>query len=76
MSYRNVIDYACSERQTFEERGMCRVDSLVFSILVYAHIPSEIAQASTSEGIAVRELCVAPCLETMCAHMYDPQSST
>lgn len=55
---------------------MCRVDSLVFSILAYAHIPSGVVQASTSQGIAVRDLCVAPCLETMCAHMYDPQSST
>ncbi len=75
MSYTNVVDYARAQRETFEERGVCRVDSLVFSILAYAHIPSEVVQASTGEGIAVRELCAAPFLGTLCARMYDPQSS-
>ncbi len=76
MSYTNVVDYVRTEHETFEERGVCRVDSLVLSILAYAHIPSEVTRASTGEGIAVRELCAAPFLETLCARMYDPQSST
>lgn len=52
----DIVDYVRSCRETFAERPLCRVDSLVFSCLAYLWIPEEIPAAATREGVSLIDL--------------------
>ncbi len=71
----NIVDYARSELDTFAQREICRVDSLVFSCLAYFRIPQEMQAAFGSEGVPLRSLYRAEWFDAMCGKVYDPQSS-
>lgn len=52
----DIVDYVRSCRETFSERPLCRVDSLVFSCLSYLWLPEEIPASATREGVALIDL--------------------
>ena len=52
----NIVDYVRSCRDTFAERPLCRVDSLVLSCLSYLWIPEEVPDAATVDGVALIDL--------------------
>ena len=52
----DIVDYARSCRDTFVERPLCRVDSLVLSCLSYLWIPEEVPEAATAEGVSLIDL--------------------
>lgn len=52
----DIVDYVRSCRETFKERPLCRVDSLVLSCLSYLWIPEEVSDAASSEGVALIDL--------------------
>ena len=52
----NIVEYARSCRDTFAERPLCRVDSLVLSCLSYLWLPEEVPASTTVEGVALIDL--------------------
>ena len=52
----NFLEYVRERMDTFDERPLCAVDSIVFSWLSYAHIGPELTRACTVRGIALHEL--------------------
>lgn len=78
----NIVDYVLNERETFDERPLCRVDSLVFSCVAYFHLPLEpseacglkpATQACTWEGMALKDLYRSEWKDTMIAGIFDGQ---
>lgn len=72
--FENVVDYVRGTLDTFGQRDVCRVDSLVFSMLSYLRLPEAVAE-SEYEGVPLRDLYRAEWFEPMCSKVYDPQSS-
>ena len=52
----DIVDYVRGCRETFAERPLCRVDSLVLSCLSYLWIPEEVPEAASREGVALIDL--------------------
>ena len=52
--YCNIIDYARTQLDTFEQRDVCRVDSLVLSWLAYMRIPEEVPEPAKRSAVAAR----------------------
>ncbi len=74
--FANVIDYARNELDSFDEREVCRVDSLVFSCLSYLRLPQAAQAASDGEeGLPIKDLYRADWFEELCDRTFDPQSS-
>lgn len=69
---RNILTYLGGEFQTFAERPLCEVDSLVLSCLSYYRLPEEFAAARTSEGMALAGLFCAERFEAMTRGLWDP----
>ncbi len=70
---RNILTYLGGEFQTFAERPLCEVDSLVLSCLSYYRLPEEFAAARTSEGMALAGLFCAERFEAMTCGLWDPE---
>lgn len=70
----NIISYAESIFETFEEKPLSEVDSLILSWLSYVNIPKEISGAHTDEGIRLQELFCAEHFDEMFAHIWDEKS--
>ncbi len=73
--YQNIIDYVRTQLDTFSQRDICRVDSLVLSCLSYYRIPSEFQLAYEFEGMPLRDLYCAEWFDDLCGKVFDPQSS-
>ena len=71
----NIIDYVRAASESFTERPLNRVDSLVLSWLAYARIPEEAPEAATAEGISLTRLVAEKSMVGMTAPMYDRSSS-
>lgn len=71
----NFLEYVRERMDTFDERPLCAVDSLVFSWLSYAHIGPELTRACTVRGIALRELLRAEDFGGMFGSSWDEQGS-
>ena len=74
-NFNNIIDYVRTQLQTFEQRSLCRVDSLVFSCLAYLRIPQEAQAAYAMEGICIKDLYRADWFDELCNKVYDPQAA-
>lgn len=70
-----MLTYAKTQFDTFSERPLCTVDSLIFSWLSYFRLPAELAQACTGEGIALHELLRAEDFDDMFGTSWDPEGS-
>ena len=56
---RNMLDYARSRLERFDERGFCTVDSLILSWVAYTRLPagdSDLAPARGWEGVRLADL--------------------
>ena len=71
----NFLTYVRERMDTFAERPLCSIDSLVFSWLSYARMGVLQDCAGTPEGIALHELLRAEDFERMFGTGWDPQSS-
>lgn len=71
-AFSNIIDYVWKHGDSFAERPLCRVDSLVFAQLSYFQLPSAAVPAYGWMGLPVHELWRSDWLDEMCSHMYDP----
>lgn len=74
-SYTNIIDYARTQLDTFAQREVCRVDSLVFSWLSYFRLPEAAFAAFDGDGMPLKELHRAEWFEEMCGRLNDSASS-
>lgn len=74
-TYQNMIDYVQTQLDTFAQRDVCRVDSLVFSWLVYFRLPEGVAALETGKGVALKDLFRADWFDEMCGPLYDTESS-
>ena len=72
--FNNIIDYVRTQLDTFEERDVCRLDSLVFSQLAYFRLPEGVAEAE-GDPVALKDLYRADWFGAMCSKVYDPKSS-
>ena len=70
--FHNIIGYVWDHPETFAERPLCRVDSLVLSQLSYFQLPSAAVPAWGWTGLPIHELWRSDWLDEMCGHMYDP----
>lgn len=70
---RNILAYLGGEFQTFVERPLCEVDSLVLACLSYYRLPEEFAAARTPEGMALTDLFCAERFESMTRGLWDPE---
>ena len=70
--FHNITDYVWEHGETFDERPLCRVDSLVFSQLCYFQLPTAAEGAWGWEGLPIHDLWRSDWLDEMCGHMYDP----
>ena len=71
----NFLTYVRGRMDTFAERPLCDVDSLVFSWLSYARLDALQDRARTPEGIALHELLRAEDFDRMFGTSWDPQGS-
>lgn len=53
---KNIIHYAQETLDTFTERPLCDVDSLILSCVAYLDIPPELSAAHSWKGLPLREL--------------------
>ena len=74
-NFPNIVDYVRDQLDTFAQRDLCRVDSLVFSCLSYLQIPDEALSTLANGGIPLRSLYRAEWFDAMCGKAYDPQST-
>ena len=72
--FNNIIDYVRTQLDTFEERDVCRLDSLVLSQLAYFRLPEGVADTAEN-AIALKDLYRADWFGAMCSKVYDPKSS-
>ena len=72
--FNNIIDYVRTELDTFEERDVCRLDSLVLSELAYFRLPEGVADTA-EDMVALKDLYRTDWFDTMCSKVYDPESS-
>ena len=71
----NFLTYVRERMDTFAERPLCSIDSLVFTWLSYARMGVSQDRACTSEGIALHELLRAEDFEHMFGTSWDPKAS-
>lgn len=71
----NIVSYAQTRLETFDERPFCAVDSLILSWLVYFRLPASLAEARTWEGMRLADIFRAECFEEMFDGVWDPESS-
>lgn len=74
-SYENMVDYVRTQLDGFDQRDVCRVDSLVFSWLSYYRLPEEVQEIMAGGGIPLKDLYRADWFDAMCGNLYDPQAS-
>lgn len=70
----NIIDYVRSSNDSFSERALNRVDSLVFSWLAYVRYPED-SPVRSKEGQALSEVFGFGGLTGMTAAMHDARAS-
>ncbi len=71
----SFLAYVRERMDTFEERPLCSVDSLVYSWLSYAHIGPSLDPACMPEGVALAELLRAEEFNSMFGTSWDPEGS-
>ncbi len=73
----HIVDYARTQLDAFAQRDVCRVDSLVFSMLSYFRLPAgaPASDATTDDGVPLRELFRAEWFEPMCGKVYNTPES-
>ena len=71
----NFLTYARERMDTFFERPLCSVDSLIFSWLAYTHLGVDCDRACTVRGIALHELLRAEDFDEMFGSSWDEQGS-
>ena len=71
----NFLSYVRERMDTFAERPLCAVDSLVFSWLAYTHLGLACDRACTARGIALHELLRAEDFDEMFGSSWDEQGS-
>lgn len=71
----SLLTYAQTQFDTFSERPLCVLDSLVFSWLSYYRLGYALDAACTREGIALHELLRAEDFESMFGTSWDPTAS-
>jgi hypothetical protein len=64
-AFKNIIDYVWEQRDSFAERPLCRVDSLVFSQISYFQMPTRAEVAWNWEGLPITELWRTDWLDEM-----------
>lgn len=69
------LTYVQWRMDTFDERPLCAVDSLVFAWLAYTHLDAAQGAACQLEGIALHELLRAESFESMFGSSWDPEGS-
>ena len=72
---RNILDYVETQFETFDERALGDVDSLVFSWLSYWDLRVDAEAARTMEGMPLVEAYRAKTFESMTAVMLDTPDS-
>ena len=72
--FNNIVDYVRTQLDTFEERDVCRLDSLVLSQLAYLRLPEGVA-SSDEDAVPLKDLYRADWFDAMCSKVYDPKSS-
>ena len=71
----NILSYVRACRDTFAERPLTAVDSLVLAWTIYFRVPEELDAAASPEGIALHELLRAECFDDMFSGCFDAESS-
>lgn len=71
----NFLAYARERMESFSERPLCSIDSLVFSWLAYTHLTTAHDRACTVRGIALHELLRAEDFDEMFGSTWDAQGS-
>lgn len=71
----NFLGYTRERMDTFFERPLCPIDSLVFSWLAYTHLTDAHDRACTVRGIALHELLRAEDFDEMFGSSWDVQGS-
>ena len=69
----NIITYAESCLDTFEQKPFCDVDSLILSCLAYLDIPAQLAAGRTWRGLRLAELYRAEHFERLFSVTFAPQ---
>lgn len=69
------LSYVRERMDTFDERPLCAVDSLVFSWLAYTHLVHAHDRACSHTGIALHELLRAEDFDAMFGSSWDVQGS-
>lgn len=71
----SFLTYVRERMDTFGERPLCAIDSLVFSWLAYAHLGESQVKACLPEGIALHEMLRAEQFDDMFGSSWDPEGS-
>ena len=71
----NMCDYVRTQLDSMGERGVCRVDSLVFSWLSYLSMPPEVAGTPGDCRITLADLARPEWAESLCGRTFAPSSS-
>lgn len=69
----NIIDYLGSEFDSFDERPLGDVDSLVLACLSYYRLPGEARAARTKRGVPLYKVFCAEWFDAMTAGLWDPK---
>lgn len=69
------LTYVRERMDTFLDRPLCAIDSLVFSWLAYAHLGEDQVDACLPEGIALHEMLRAEQFDNMFGSSWDPEGS-
>ena len=74
---RNMLDYARSRLERFDERGFCTVDSLILSWVAYTRLPAgdpDLAPARGWEGVRLADLHRAEHFDAYYAGMWSEEA--
>ena len=71
----NMCDYVRTQLDSLDERGLCRVDSLVLSWLSYLTMPPEAALAPGESDLTIADLARPEWAESLCGRTFDAASS-
>ncbi|MDO4797717.1 MAG: DUF2974 domain-containing protein [Coriobacteriales bacterium] len=74
-SFANIIDYVRTQLDTFDQRDVCRVDSLVFSWLAYFQLPAPEMAVYGLDGAPLKDWYRADWFAPMCDKIPDSKSS-
>ena len=69
------LTYVRERMDTFLDRPLCAIDSLVFSWLAYAHLGEDQVNACLPEGIALHEMLRSEEFDNMFGSTWDPEGS-